>query len=78
MFRPTFQEKRGIKLDHVVSYSGGLDSFIAAHRVVEKYGPEDVRLFFMDTKTEDEDLYRFLDETSRFLNCPRGYKLPIS
>lgn len=50
-------------MKHLVSYSGGLGSFMAAHRVIEMEGKGDVVLFFMDTRTEDEDLYRFLGET---------------
>lgn len=54
---------------HIVSYSGGLNSFFAAQRVVEKFGKENTILVFCDTKTEDEDLYRFLGETTAHLDC---------
>lgn len=50
---------------YLISYSGGLGSFAAAHLAIEKYGRENCQLVFTDTKTEDEDLYRFLDETSK-------------
>ena len=51
---------------HIVSYSGGLSSFLCALRVQEEQG--DPVLLFLDTKTEDEDLYRFLDDTSKFMD----------
>ena len=53
----------------VVSYSGGLGSFMAAHLTVAKYGKASTVLVFTDTKTEDEDLYRFLHQTSEALGC---------
>ena len=52
---------------HIISYSGGLASFFEAKLSIEKYGKENVELVFCDTKTEDEDLYRFLDETEKYL-----------
>jgi len=56
-------------MKHIVSYSGGLNSFATAERVINKNGKENVVLVFTDTKSEDEDLYRFLDETIKFLGC---------
>ena len=53
-------------MDHVVFFSGGMSSFFTALRAKEKYGK--VRLLFTDTKYEDEDLYRFLEETSEYLD----------
>lgn len=56
---------------HVVMYSGGIGSFCAAERVKAKAGPFDtITLLFTDTKMEDEDLYRFLDETEKALGLP--------
>ena len=49
-------------MKHVVNFSGGVCSFWAAHRVIQKYGRENVTLLFADTLIEDEDLYRFLSE----------------
>jgi hypothetical protein len=49
---------------HLIFYSGGLGSWMTAKRVVKKYGRENVLLLFTDTLIEDEDLYRFLIETS--------------
>ena len=57
-------------MKHVVSFSGGLCSFWAAHRVISKFGPADVVLLFADTLMEDEDLYRFLGDACRVLQVP--------
>lgn len=48
---------------HVVMYSGGIGSWAAAKRVAEQHGTEKLVMLFSDTKTEDEDLYRFLKES---------------
>lgn len=55
-------------MKHIVSYSGGLGSFMTAKRVIDLYGRQGVQLLFTDTMTEDEDLYRFLDESAHELN----------
>ena len=47
---------------HVVSLSGGTASAFAAERVIQRVGIENVTLWFADTKWEDEDLYRFLND----------------
>ena len=47
---------------HIVSLSGGTASAVAADRVLNRYDPNNVILWFADTKWEDEDLYRFLDD----------------
>lgn len=46
---------------YVVSLSGGIASAVAADRAIERYGRNNVDLWFADTMWEDEDLYRFLD-----------------
>lgn len=51
---------------HVVSLSGGTASAVAANRVLKRYGPSEVMLFFADTAWEDEDLYRFLDDLEAY------------
>ena len=58
-------------MKHIVSYSGGIGSFMAAVRVIEKHGLDDVLLVFTDTKTEDTDLYRFLVESAGHLEGKR-------
>jgi 3'-phosphoadenosine 5'-phosphosulfate sulfotransferase (PAPS reductase)/FAD synthetase len=50
-------------MKHIVFYSGGIGSWMTAKRVIEKEGKENVVLLFTDTMIEDEDLYRFIDET---------------
>ena len=57
-------------MKHVVSLSGGTASAVAAYRVIEKYGAENTVLWFADTKWEDEDLYRFLDDLEVFFQIP--------
>ena len=54
-------------MQHLVMFSGGSGSWATARRVVDKYGPENTRLIFADTKIEDEDLYRFVVETDQVL-----------
>ncbi|MBR8661144.1 hypothetical protein [Brevibacillus sp. NL20B1] len=56
-------------MKHIVMYSGGIGSWAAAKRVVQRYGKENVILLFTDTLIEDEDLYRFLDETAAEMGC---------
>lgn len=46
----------------VVMFSGGAASWAAAKRAVQQY--DQTTLLFTDTMTEDEDLYRFLDEAA--------------
>ena len=56
-------------MTHVVQFSGGVASYCAAKRVVEQYGPAQTKLLFCDTKTEDEDLYRFLEQAQLVLDA---------
>ena len=51
-------------MKYVVSYSGGLGSFMAAY-LCQKQGL-DFELVFCDTRSEDLDLYRFLNETKEY------------
>ncbi len=53
---------------HVINFSGGVCSYLAAKRVVEDFGNKDVVLLFANTHMEDEDLYRFVDQASDKLN----------
>lgn len=57
-------------LTHIVQYSGGVGSWAAAWRVVQRYGPERIVLLFCDTLIEDADLYRFLEEGAQVLGLP--------
>lgn len=53
----------------IISYSGGLGSFMAAKLTIDQHGVENCHLLFTDTKTEDEDIYRFLRQTSKALKA---------
>jgi 3'-phosphoadenosine 5'-phosphosulfate sulfotransferase (PAPS reductase)/FAD synthetase len=53
-----------LAFSHVVMFSGGLGSWAAAKLVAERHGTDNLTLLFADTKIEDEDLYRFLDEAA--------------
>jgi len=55
---------------HVVQYSGGIGSWAAAHRVAAEHGTANLVLLFADVLTEDEDLYRFLDDSTAQLGVP--------
>ena len=56
-------------MKHIIQFSGGICSFFAAKRVIEKYGKENVILLFCDTLIEDEDLYRFIEDAKKYLGC---------
>lgn len=55
-------------MKHIVSLSGGIGSYFALKRVLEKYPKEDVIAVFCDTLAEDGDLYRFLDDIENKLD----------
>lgn len=57
-------------LTHIVTFSGGICSYCAAKRVIAKHGKKNIRLVFIDTLMEDEDLYRFLNDASKALDLP--------
>lgn len=67
--------KPGIKLQSgykgqlpiIMSTSGGAASATALIKLVKRYGREGVVSVFCDTKTEDADLYRFLDDVDNYL-----------
>ena len=59
--------------NHVVMYSSGKASFVAAYLVAKKYGTENLTLLFADTKIEDESNYKFLEEGAKYL----GAKLEV-
>ena len=58
-------------MKHIVSLSGGTASAIAGDRVINRYGKENVILWFADTSWEDEDLYRFLEDLDTFASWRR-------
>jgi hypothetical protein len=60
-------------MKHIVMYSGGIGSYLAARRVIKKYGKNKTTLLFTDTLMEDEDLYRFLYESTCYLGVELVY-----
>ena len=55
-------ERPGIGPDNtdcIVMYGGGLTSYEAARRSIERFGHNATEIWFADTRIEDEDLYRF-------------------
>ena len=54
----------------VVFFSGGLMSWAAAKRAVQRWGAENTTLLFTDTLIEDADLYRFLGEAAANVGAP--------
>jgi len=58
-------------MKHLVLYSGGMGSYFTTKRILESgVNRDDITLLFTDTKIEDEDLYRFLKDTSDKLGIP--------
>jgi hypothetical protein len=55
---------------HVVMFSSGAGSWAAARRVADEHGTDGVTLLFADTRTEDEDNYRFLTEAAADIGAP--------
>ena len=54
-------------MKHIIFLSSGITSWVAGMRVVEKYGNENCIGVFADTGVEDEDNYRFLQESTKYL-----------
>ena len=54
----------------IVAISGGKASAWCADYALKKYPKKDVILYFNDTKWEHPDLYRFLEDLSRYFNHP--------
>ena len=48
---------------YVVMFSGGIASFEAARRTILAKGVDNVTCLFADTLIEDQDLYRFIDQS---------------
>jgi hypothetical protein len=51
-------------MKHISSYSGGGASWYTSEILAERYGKDNVINLFADTLIEDEDTYRFIDETT--------------
>lgn len=56
--------------NRIIFFSGGKASFTVAHLVKERFPNDNIVLYFTDTKWEDEDLYRFINEASDKLELP--------
>ena len=54
----------------VMSFSGGMCSWFAATRLVDRHGKKAVTLLFADTLIEHPDLYRFLNDASEDIGIP--------
>lgn len=52
-------------INHVVFFSSGKASWMAAKQVAKKFGTEHLWLVFADTGIEDPDNYRFLEEAAK-------------
>lgn len=57
-------------MNRILFFSGGLSSFAVAHYLKITYPNDNILLYFTDTKWEDEDLYRFINEASDKLELP--------
>lgn len=64
------QRKVVDELKYVVNFSAGLCSWLAARRVAEQFGVENVVLVFADTDYEDLDAYRFLVQAAADVGAP--------
>ena len=58
-------------MKHIVQFSGGAGSAMAAYLVAQKVPKEDIVLLFHDVRGgHDEDMYRFNADVSEFLGIP--------
>lgn len=57
-------------MDYIVNVSGGLTSYEALKRTIAKHGRKHTIAVFADTRIEDPDLYRFLDDIEVHLRMP--------
>ena len=55
-------------MQYIVNVSGGLTSYEALRRTIERHGKANTTAVFADTRIEDPDLYRFLDDIERLFN----------
>lgn len=53
--------------EHVVMFSSGAGSAVAAKRVADRYGTDQLTLLFADVNMEHPDNYRFLNEASEWV-----------
>lgn len=55
---------------HVIQFSGGVGSALAALTIRERVGPSRMTLLIANTQVEDSDLWRFADDLSRLIEVP--------
>lgn len=54
-------------MNRVIPFSGGAASAVSAIKVVQRYGTNDIVLFFSDTKAEHPDTFRFMHDILVYL-----------
>jgi len=65
--RRKLKTTRYTPVKHIINFSGGMGSFAEAYFCCKLFGVENCILLFADVLIEDEDLYRFVNETILFL-----------
>ena len=55
-------------MKHIVQFSGGAASAYVAKLTINEFGKDNVILLHHDTKAEDPDTYRFIDQVSNYLD----------
>lgn len=60
------------QMHYVLSLSGGVASAVAGERAGQRYGWENITLWAANTRWEDSDLWRFMDDI-----CHRWGKVPV-
>lgn len=63
-----------MKTKHVVMFSTGAGSAYLAEYVLKRYGKENTIFLMTDTKWEDEDNYRFLNDVTEYLKISMTYQ----
>ena len=58
-----------VTVEHVVMFSGGAGSAVAAARVVERHGPNSVVLLCADTRSEADDWRPFVDAAAAHIGA---------
>lgn len=69
----TNNTNNSVEVKHVVMYSGGAGSSWVGKYVADKFGKENTILLHTDTKWEDEDCYRFMDDCAEYIGVPVTY-----
>lgn len=66
---PRYSKMDFSSIGHVVHFSGGAASYLAAKRVVERFGADEVLLVTADTQSEADDWRSFVEEAGKRLGC---------